>query len=201
MKLLITIILITSSLSIRVRFNVNNTLNNSTNITLSNNTKTNTTLSRTNQFAEIIETNPQIEVIQTSSMVNNEVPSNKGYPQSIYPANHLFPIRPGDRILPRIIEKEPVDVDVIHKATVITPHLIGPIPVQEIPPNQGIVNINNNRTIQINNAIPESNNNEGIKENKGNIFSIETEKNVKDYSKRIVLKKNYYGIKPKNLSK
>ena len=197
MKLLITIIfiLITSSLSIRIRHSVNNTLNNTT---PSNNTKNNGTLSRTNQFDEMYEANPQIELIQTPSMVNNEVPSNKGYPQPIYPANHLFPILPGDRILPRIIEREPVDVDVIHKVTVITPHLIGPIPVQPILPNQGIVNLNNNSTIQINNTIPEANNNEQIKNTKGDIYSIETEKNVKDYSTRIILKKNYYGIKPKS---
>lgn len=197
MKLLITmiLILITSSLSIRIRHNVNNTLNNTI---LSNNTKYNSTLFRTNQFDEMYEANPQIELIQTPSMVNNEVPSNKGYPQPIYPANHLFPILPGDRILPRIIEREPVDVDVIHKATVITPHLIGPIPVQPILPNQGIVTINNNSTIQINNTIPEANNIEQSKITKGDIYSIETEKNVKDYSTRIILKKNYYGIKPKS---
>ena len=199
MKLLISILclLISYSFSIRISSNVKTLSNTTTNMTKVNNTKSNMTLSRTNQFDDTYNgNNIPIEIIQIPSMkINKEEPSNKRYPQPIYPANHLYPIHPGDKIIPRIIEREPIDVDVIHQATVITP-----VPIQQIvSPNQNIVNINNSTIPNNDTIIQESI--EKIKEDKGELYSIETEKNTKESSKRIILKKNYYGIKPKTLSK
>lgn len=173
---------------------------NGLNQTLNNSTIFNKTMARINSFLGEESENDTIEIVGSQNIMSG--PLAQGYvgPQN---KNNLFvPVKPGDKVFPRILVKGPIEVEKIQGVPVISSEMMSSVPsFQGIPVmiNNQIPLFNSNNSTDVKGMVQQ--NQTQLNDTQLSLFSVLTEKNIMNNSKTIVIKKNYPGIKPKSVTK
>lgn len=170
------------------------------NQTLNNSTIFNKTMARINPFLGEESEDDTIKIVGSQNIMSG--PLAQGYvgPQN---KNNLFvPVKPGDKVFPRILVKGPIEVEKIQGVPVISSGMMSSVPsFQGIPVmmNNQIPILNSNNSTDVKGIIQQ--NQTQFNDTQLSLFSVLTEKNIMNNSKTIIIKKNNPGIKPKSVTK